>query len=85
MVSVSDSRKRGEENEAEEKGSSVVIKKIKTTCRSVKDHGGRGEEKKNEKKKKKKNERVAVCEQNGVPDACEQKEYSFDGEIEWGF
>lgn len=46
-----------------------------------------GEEKrrKMKKKKEKKNERVAVCEQNGVPDACEQKEYSFDGEIEWGF
>ena len=46
-----------------------------------------GEEKRRKmrKKKKKKNERVAVCEQNGVPDACEQKEYSFDGEIEWGF
>ena len=50
----------------------------------MKDHGGRGEEKKM-KKKEKKNERVAVCEQIGVPDACEQKEYSFDGEIEWEF
>lgn len=45
-----------------------------------------GEEKRRKmKKKRKKKERVAVCEQNGVPDACEQKEYSFDGEIEWGF
>lgn len=59
MVNVSDSRKRGEENEAEEKGSSVVIKKIKTTCRSVKDHGGRGEEKKMKKKEKKTN--VWLC------------------------
>ena len=28
---------------------------------------------------------MAVCERNGVPEACEQKEYSFAGEIGWEF